>query len=156
MSREGNSWEGNSWEGNSVSNRLGVQWDDDMGHWVISGRHETDAATGSAREMVLLARLILENIPDHNGPPLGLAEECEALPGEASSLLARAVDLALNGAGGLDPPGRARLGGGLMAAALHLLSNPRDGGTYALRPVELPFGLRLDEPADELDGEASR
>ena len=116
------------WEGHRITNRLGIGWDDRddrMDQWEISGRNETDAATGSAAEMVQLARLILENIPDRNGPPLGSEEESEALPPAAARALGSAVDLALNRTGGLSDEEAVRLGGGLMAAGLYLIRESR-------------------------------
>ena len=145
-------------EGHRVSNRLGVWWDEDMDHWVILGRHETDAATGSAQEMVLCwpRSSWRTSRTKARRPWMEPAGEREALPEAASDLLARAVEPARFGAGGIEPHGGARPGGGLMAAALHLLSNSRDGGMYALRPVGLSFGMSSDEPADEPEREASQ
>ena len=71
-----------SWEGCLVSNRLNLWYDDDMNHWVLSGKEEHLSATGFAGQMMRLALAILERLPDtdENGSPVRLDEECEALP----------------------------------------------------------------------------
>lgn len=134
------------WEGNSVTGRLGIGWDDDREQWAVSGRYEYEAGTGSAAEMVQLARMILENIPDQNGPPLAWKVEREDLPFGARDNAARVINIARDPAGwGMSREQAVRMGGLMIAAGLHLIREGRPAGGYAAAPAHLPFALRLDE-----------
>ena len=137
------------WNGCRVSIRPNLWYDDDMRHWTLFGKEEHLAATGAAGEMVRLALVILENLPDtdENGPPMGLGEEREALPLPASDLLAAAVDLAQNRTGDMTDEQYSRTGA-LMAVATHMLGAQSDEAWTSCRTPRFPFSMRLDpDPA---------
>ena len=139
------------WQGCRVSNRLNLWYDDDMRHWVLSGKDDRDDATGTAGEMVRLATAILENLPDtgENGPPLGLNEECEAQPPAAAGLLAAAVDLARNRTGSMTGEQYTRLAGALMATAVHMLQSQAEAVWTSCRDPRFPFRMRLETSEEE-------
>ena len=60
-----------NWQGTQLTNRLGLWYDEEMHHWVLSGKEENLSATGSADQMVQLAVNILGNLadPPESGPP---------------------------------------------------------------------------------------
>ena len=139
------------WQGCRVSNRLNLWYDDDMRHWVLSGKDEHLAATGASWEMSRLATAILENLPDtgENGPPLGLNEECEAQPPAAAGLLAAAADLARNRTGGMTDEQYTRLAGALMATAVHMLQSQAEAVWTSCRDTRFPFSMRLETSGEE-------
>ncbi len=138
------------WEGCLVSNRLNLWYDDHLNHWVLSGKDEYLAATGSAGQMMRLALAILERMPDtdENGPPVRLDEECEALPPIGAMLLETAANLARDQTGIMTGEQCTRLAGGLMAVAAHMLRSQSDKAWSYCREPQFPFSMRLDpDPA---------
>ena len=144
---EGNTSTNITWEGCNVSNRLNLGYDEDMMEWQLTGKYENVPATGSSAGMVRLAAAILANMQDapENGPPMGLQEECEALPEAAARTLAQAWSLAVNRNGDVTDQQYRRLGGCLMAVAAHMLRESSPGAVWSdCTQPEFPFRLELD------------
>ena len=100
--------------------------------------------------MIRLARMILENIPDLEDLPLDQEALAQALPDQEAAALdnmMESVRETVRNDGRLNPEQRAWLGGGLMAAGIHLIQTARAnarGNQHLMRePTPLPFGLRL-------------
>ena len=137
------------WDSANITNRLGIRYDDDLECWKVSGPDQHASAMGSGDEMVRMARAILENIPDGNGPALDAERERGEMPTPAFAVLNQALGAALDGRSRMTPDVKLRLGAGLMAAGLHLIRNARDqtapGTSAGASPAEIPFALRLEE-----------
>ena len=138
----------NNWNGCRASSRLNLWFDDEMyQNWVVSGKDDYVAATGSPAELVRMAVAILEHMPDtaENGPPLGLSEEQEALPSSAADLITQAVKMTLDPPEEMSPETWTRLAGGLMAAAVHILGTQATDTWTNCRTSRFPFRMMLDE-----------
>ena len=134
------------WNGCRVSNRLNLWYDEDMNHWVLSGKDEHLSATGSAGEMMRLALAILESMPDtdENGPPMSLDEQCDALPDIGWLVLRTATNLARKQAEIMTEEQSNRLAGGLIAVAAHMLRSKSNKVWTSCREPQFPFSMRLD------------
>ena len=140
------------WQGCRVSSRLNLWYDDDMHHWVVSGKDDYLAAMGSGSEMVRMALTILKNLPDtdENGPPLRIDEELNDLPPRVADLLESAADLALHDSEEMSQEDCTRLAGGLMAVALHVLQSRGKQETWSIsRTPPFPFSMRLETETDQ-------
>ena len=144
-----------NWEGGNASRRLGVWYDEDLRCWKVSGRHESDAGAGDAAEMVKLARIVLENIPDPDEQPLDLIDIADQLPHWAGAVLDIVAEAVTSNVRGMNGGEKALMGNVLVTAGLHLVrlarqeardqpESVRERHPELLRePVEAPFGLRV-------------
>ena len=138
-----------AWSGGNATRRLGVWYDDQASLWTISGRHENDAGAGDAHDMVQLARIILENIPDECGETLDLNEVADRLPHYAGAVLDLVAEAATTNAGVMDAEQQAHMGNGLISAGLHLvrlarqaaLRDPWETGETHPELLEEPVGI---------------
>ena len=154
MTQEGDEKMTETWEGGNASRRLGAWYDEDMKHWAVSGRHEHDAGSGTAADMVKLARIILENIPDPDAEPLDLIDVADRLPHWAGAALDIVAEAVTTNARGMNDGEKALMGNALVTAGLHLVrlarqearnqpESARERHPELLRePVDAPFGLR--------------